>query len=259
MSITAQPTMTLHEGDCLAILPTIADGSIDLVAADNPYQSTRCQWDSLIPLAPLWDQYRRVLKPGGAIVLTADFRFATKLVATCPKGWFRYDLVWDKTYLSGFLDAKRRPLRRHEFILVFGPETITYHPQMAVGQPFKGAKKWVDRNRVYGVDHRCHIENTGTRYPSSILNILGGACAIRPRIHPTEKPTALWDWLIRTYSDPGDTVLDNAFGSCSSGEAAYLSGRHYIGIELDPGYYLAGSARLARIAAAPTLNFGGVA
>jgi len=239
------------QGDCLERMAEIPDASVDLIAADLPYGSTQAKWDSIIPIGALWAEYRRVLTPSGAVVLTADLRFAVQLIAG-NRDWFRYDLVWHKSMPVGFLDAKRRPLRSHELILVFAPRpaTMTYNPQMTAGKPYRKAGTPNDTVLYAGrLGYRQFTENRGTRHPASVIPIPNRSIAAK--LHPTQKPVALMDWIVRTYTDPGDTVLDNTMGSGTTGVAAIQNGRKFIGIERDPAYFEIASKRIAAVE--PTL------
>lgn len=230
---------TIHHGDCLDVLPTIPDHSMHLICCDPPYGSTDCEWDVRLPMQPLWEQYRRLLVPGGAVVLFADLRFAIDLIGSAPKNWYRYELVWDKVSSAGFLDANRRPLRRHEYVLVFGPRMPVYRPQLTEGKPYSTHQAG-DRAAHYGRHRRIDSVNTGTRHPTSILRFP------RPcrQGHPTAKPVELLEWLIKTYSDEGHTVLDNAMGSGSCGVACLNTNRRFIGVERDMDYFGLAERRL---------------
>jgi DNA modification methylase len=239
------PACRLMLGDCLDRMAEVEAGSVDAVICDLPYGSTACRWDQVIPLGPLWAHYRRVLKPAGTVILTAIQPFASMLVTSNP-GWFRYEWVWDRgKKTSGHLDAKRRPLRKHELILVFGPRMPAYRPIMTSARLHRtgtgaagGAAEVFGRVRPGKIPY-----HSAERYPVDILSI--PADNVRRRVHPTQKPVALGSYLIRTYTDPGETVLDNAFGSGSFGVAAVLEGRSFIGIEKDPAYFVAAEKRIA--------------
>lgn len=238
--------MRLLQGNCLALMSEIDDGSVDLVLADLPYGTTACKWDVIIPFEPLWAHYRRVLRPRGAVVLTACQPFSTKCINSNPR-WFRYELVWDKVATTGFLDARRRPLRRHELVLVFSPRAPRYNPQFDPGEPYKVRRKAQVievLGRKKATDHDRETVSDGRRYPTSILRFSNSTFAVGPKVHPTQKPLALMDYLIRTFTDPGDVVLDNAMGSGTTGVAAARAGRRFIGIEERPDYFAAAVARI---------------
>lgn len=224
----------------------IPAGSVDLVLADLPYGTTKARWDSIIPLGPLWDQYRRILKPRGAVVLTACQPFTSTLV-TSNRKWFRFDDVWDKVRTTGFLDAKRRPLRRHESIVLFAPTgRFTYNPQMRTGvlRSKNGPGRQSD---LYGGYHSMPGRRSDQYYPTSIIVESSGS--ERGKVHPTQKPLGLMEYLVRTYSNVGDLVVDNAMGSGTTGVAALNLGRRFLGIERDPGYFDGAVARIGSAAA----------
>lgn len=230
-------------GDCLTMMDEIEGSTIDLILCDLPYGTTACKWDSVIPLEPLWAQYQRVLKPRGVVVLTASQPFTTTLVASNRK-WFRYEDVWDKIGTTGYLDANRRPLRRHESILIFSPRgRTTYNPQMGQGKAY--CFKRGGGASIYRQHERVWSRNEGTRYPTSIVSISNANGLRIGKVHPTQKPVELGRYLIRTYSNPGDAVLDNAMGVGSFGVAALMEGRSFTGIEKDPGYFALAEQRLA--------------
>jgi len=238
--------MRLMQGDCLDLMGSIEDASVDLILADLPYGTTACRWDTVIPFAPLWAHYRRILKPRGTVVFTACQPFSTALVNSNP-GWFRYELVWDKVATTGFLDSRRRPLRRHELVLVFSPKRPRYFPQFDAGRPYtsrtKGRRIEVLGNKKATAHDRVS-HSDGRRYPTSILKFSNSTFVVGKRAHPTQKPLALMDYLVRTYTEPDDLVADNAMGSGTTGEAAVRAGRRFVGIERDPAYFAAASARI---------------
>ncbi len=220
----------LH-GDCLDLLKEVPDGSIDMVLADLPYGTTQNSWDSVIPLDELWTQYKRVTKQDGAIVLTAAQPFSSVLV-TSNLRQFKYEWIWSKTVGSGQLNIKHQPLRTHESVLVFYRKKPTYHPQMTEGTPYRQRR---DVNGSgYGAQRPVEVINSGSRYPKTVLPVPN------PRIkggHPTQKPVGLFEYLIRTYTDVGDVVLDNVIGSGTTAEAALRQDRRFVGMELDEGYH----------------------
>jgi site-specific DNA-methyltransferase (adenine-specific) len=226
-------------GDCLERMGEVPDGSIDLVLADLPYGTTACQWDQVIPLGPLWAHYRRLLKPTGAVVLTASQPFTTDLIGS-NREWFRCEWIWEKSNGGGSLNANRQPLKRHESVLVFAPAQPTYHPQKAPGKPYRcrsaAAGETTQDQAVAGWITR----NDGDRYPTSVIRFPSETGS-----HPTQKPVALGAYLIRTYTDPGAVILDNAMGSGSFGVAAIEEGRSFIGIESAPGYFAVAGKRIA--------------
>lgn len=228
-------------GDCLEVMPKIAPGRIDAIICDLPYGITQNKWDSVIDLASLWECYRRVIKPNGAVVLTASQPFTSRLVMSNLRH-FKYSLVWDKKKVTGFLNAKKQPLRQHEDILVFYANQPTYNPQMhsnKLNRSFNGVRMKRDLTTNYG-EQREYVSDVkeGVSYPRSIIEQTGVVGNSRAKVaHPTQKPVALMEYLIKTYTNPGDTVLDNCMGSASTGVAALQTGRKFIGIEKDAAYF----------------------
>ena len=219
----------LIEGDCLEVLPRLPSSSIDMILCDLPYGTTQNGWDSLIPLEPLWNEYLRVIKDRGAIVLTAQGLFTAKLIMSC-KNHFKYKIVWMKSKATNFLNAKKQPLRKHEDICVFYKKAPTYNPQMSEGKPYdKGVRK-DQLTGSYGDFEPAHVKSSGSRYPTDVI-YFKTAESEGEVWHPTQKPVALGRYLVRTFTNPGDVVLDNAFGSGSFLVAAYLEGRDFIGVE----------------------------
>lgn len=225
----------LWQGDCLELMKNIPDGSVDMVLCDLPYGTTRNKWDSIIPLDRLWEQYKRVIKDNGAIVLFSAEPF-TSLLITSNIQWFRYDLIWSKTQGSDFLNANRKPLRSHENICVFYKKQPTYNPQKTDGKPYKAKSGETTSSNFGKFNGNHHTENKdGKRCPLSVLRFSGEHN--RGKQHPTQKPTDLLEWLIKTYTNECETVLDNSMGSGSCGVACVNTNRRFIGIELDEGYF----------------------
>ena len=239
----------LYHGDCLVEMAMIADKSVDMILCDLPYEvlnkgNKSAQWDRLIPFEPLWDEYCRIIKDNGAIVLFAQGMFTAQLMMSNPKMW-RYNLVWRKGgRCSGFLNAKRQPLREHEDILVFYKAQPTYNPQMANGAKnhSRGSGKHKQTNRCYGSFKEAADIIRNEKYPRSVLDFKRP----HPPIHPTEKPVALLEYLIKTYTNEGDIVLDNTMGSGSTGVACVNTGRNFIGIELNGEYFNIASERIQK-------------
>jgi site-specific DNA-methyltransferase (adenine-specific) len=235
----------LMEGDCLDRMSEIPAGSVDMVMCDLPYGVTACRWDSVIPLPPLWEHYRRVVKPNGAIILTAGQPFTSALVMSNLK-MFRYDLVWDKVNrVTGALNANRMPMRRHESVLVFYRSPPVYNPQYQNRAPVSGGQQINSGKHTQAADN---YSRSARRFPDrtnpvSIIAI-AGAGPDHTGLHPTQKPVELLKYLIKTYTVEGDTVLDNAMGSGSTGMACCATGRRFIGIERDPDYFRIASARI---------------
>lgn len=228
-------------GDCLDRLREVPDGSVDLVLCDLPYGTTRNKWDAVIPFAPLWDAYRRVCR--GAVVLTAQAPFSVALAAS-NLSEFRYEWIWEKTEATGHLNAKRMPMKAHENILVFYRTLPTFNPQKTTGHARKTSRSDAarDASTCYGRQAGLKAYDSTERYPRSVL--LFSTDKQRAALHPTQKPVALMDYLIRTYTDPGDCVLDNCMGSGSTGVAAIRCNRRFVGIELDPEYFARASERI---------------
>ena len=223
----------LYQGDCLDIMGgNIPDKSVDMILCDLPYGTTQCSWDTIIPFEPLWDCYKRIIKDNGAIVLFGSEPFTSKLVCS-QIDLFRYDLVWDKQNGSDFLNANRKPLDCHENILVFYKKSPTYNPQYTFALPYK-CNAHTTRTRVYASVYVEATDNQdGRRYPLSVLSFAGD----KSRLHSTQKPVALLEYLIKTYTNEGEVVLDNCMGSGSTGVACIGTNRKFIGIEKDEKYF----------------------
>lgn len=219
----------LFEGDCLQYMQEIPDGSVDMILCDLPYGMTQNQWDCYIPLDKLWEQYNRIIKPNGAIVLTSNGVFTAKLILSQPE-IYKYKWVWEKSKPTNFLNAKKQPLRKHEDVCVFYKKQPIYHPQMTQGEPYdKGVRKNQQCGN-YGDFEPVHVASEGERYPTDIIYVKTAECE-GAVLHPTQKPIELGRYMIRTYTNPGDIVLDNTFGSGSFLVAALMEGRNFIGIE----------------------------
>lgn len=238
----------LLHGDCLALLPTLPLASVDLICCDLPYGSTRCRWDTPIDLAALWRQYQRIAKPSAAILLFAQAPF-DKVLACSNLPWFRYEWVWEKTLATGHLNAKRMPLKAHELILVFYAGQPTYRPQKTEGHVRKVATKRSDTTALYGAQKFAPLPYDSTqRYPRSVLRFASDTRKLN--LHPTQKPQALLEYLVATYSNEGDTVLDNCMGSGTTGAACQMLGRNFIGIEQDAAYFQIAQERLNKLSEA---------
>lgn len=227
--------------DCLEGMKWMSAASVDMILCDLPYGTTQNKWDSVIPLDQLWSEYCRITKPNGVIVLTAQTPFSITLGAS-NREWFRHEWIWEKEQGSGFLNAKKAPLKSHENVLVFSPARYTYNPQMESGRPYTTKRGRKSDN--YGADSIAEIVtvNDGFRYPKTVLRFARDKNAI----HPTQKPVALFEYLIRTYTNPGELVLDNCMGSGTTAIACLNSGRNYVGFESDPDYYRAATERIER-------------
>ena len=219
----------VFEGDCLEIMKQLPDKSIDMVLCDLPYGTTQNKWDSVIPLGELWQQYRRIVKDDGAIVLTSQGMFTAELMVSNPK-MFRYKWIWEKSKSTNFLNAKKQPLRKHEDVCVFYRKQPVYHPQMIDGEPYdKGIRK-NQMSGSYGDFQPVHVHSDGKRYPTDIIYFKTAESEGKV-FHPTQKPVELGRYFVRTYTNPGDIVLDNTSGSGSFLVAALLEGRNFVGIE----------------------------
>jgi site-specific DNA-methyltransferase (adenine-specific) len=234
--------LDLRLGDCLELMRDIADGSIDMICTDLPYGTTTCKWDSIIPFEQLWEQYRRITKPHAAIVLTATQPFTTSLIASNLKD-FRYCWVWNKRRPSNPMQAKVQCLKVHEDIAVFSKGRHLYNPQGIVETDGK-ARGGVNPSKTgldYGVRVKRVYKQTHTGYPKSIIEF---GSDNSKNVHPTQKPVELMEYLIRTYTNPGDTVLDSCMGSGTTGVACMNLGRRFIGIEKDSAYFQIASERI---------------
>jgi site-specific DNA-methyltransferase (adenine-specific) len=238
----------LHCGDCLDILPTIPDASMDMVLCDLPYGTTACKWDSVIPFEPLWREYRRVTKPNAAIVLTASQPFTSALGAS-NIAMLRYCWYWRKSRATGHLNAKKMPMKDIEDALVFYSAQPTFHPQgvRALGVVQRNSASHIARgitsdptSVVTGGITKATYTQDLTGYPRQVLDFPSEGATV----HPTQKPVALMEYLIRTYTNEGDTVLDNCMGSGTTGVACANTGRKFIGIEREPSYFAIAQERI---------------
>lgn len=231
-------TNEVYFGNCLEIMASIDTESIDMIFCDLPYGATQNKWDVVISPEALWEQYERIIKPNGAILLFGQDKFTATMMLSNPK-LHRYNIIWDKVLKSGFLNAKKMPLREHEDIMVFYKSTPSYHPQMTPGEKNHSKGKAVGKqaedihsNRSYGNYTLVQSSDSDLKYPASIWRFPKPHPSIA--LHATEKPIELLRYAIRTYTDPGGIVLDNCCGTGSTLIAAKLEGRNYIGI--DNGY-----------------------
>lgn len=217
------------EGDTIEEMKKIPDNTVDMVLVDLPYGTTQNKWDSVIPLDELWKQYHRIVKENGAMIFTASGLFTAELMLSNPRE-YKYNYTWIKSKATNFLNAKRQPLRKHEDILVFYRKQPTYNPQMTKGEAYS---KGVRKDQVtgsYGDFNPVLVKSKGMRYPVDVLYFKTAESEGKV-VHPTQKPVALGRYLIRTFSNPGDVVLDNTSGSGSFLVSALLEGRNFIGIE----------------------------
>ncbi len=227
----------LHLGDCLEVMKQIPDKSVDAIICDLPYGTTSNKWDSIIPLNLLWDQYKRICK--GAIVLTAQTPF-DKVLGCSNIKMLKYEWIWVKENGTGFLNAKKAPLKNHENVLVFYEKQPTYSPQMRTG-----FKPYTQKAGRASLNYRPQIgnvitESNGDRYPLSVIEFKRD----KDKVHPTQKPVALMEYLIKTYTNEGDTILDNCMGSGTTGVACKNLNRNFIGIEQDPSYFEIAKGRI---------------
>lgn len=231
---------TIYHEDCLEGMKRIPDGSVDLIICDLPYgvlhkSNSEAVWDKPLPMDKLWEQYLRITKPSAAIILFGQGMFTAQLMTSQPKLW-RYNLIWNKgKRITGFLNAKRMPLRCHEDICVFYRKRPTYHPQMTIGPVChkRNTRGEGNVNRCWGKMKVAPTTISNEKYPVSILTFEKDY----PVLHPTQKPVALIGWLIKTYSNPGETVLDNCIGSGRTAIAALRTGRQFIGFEVTKKYF----------------------
>ena len=235
----------LHCGDCLEVMKDIKPNSIDLILADLPYGTTRRnKWDIVIPFESLWGEYERIIKDNGVIALFGDEPFASKLRLSNEK-LYRYDWVWIKSNPTGFLNAKKMPLKNTETISIFYKKLPLYNPQMRSGKPYVRKKGTTSLN--YGkADNNTITINHGTRYPVKTINFKSSSHSSKTFKHPTQKPVDLLEYIIKTYTNEGMTVLDNVMGSGSTGVAAINLKRNFIGIEKEPKFYQFAEQRIMK-------------
>lgn len=237
------PDNTIVCGDCLEVMREFPDKSVDMILCDLPYGITACKWDTVIPFEPLWAQYKRLIKDNGAIVLTASQPFTSALVMSNIE-MFRQELIWDKKQGNDGVQSHRRHMKAHENILLFSKKQSVFHPQITekpkVNQRYKPPAMMADYiNNTTGLKYQLSKGFDFTKsYPTSVLSysMQMAECNSAHRIHPTQKPVALFEYLIRTYTNEGDIVLDNCAGSFTTAVAALRTGRRFIGIEISQTY-----------------------
>lgn len=245
-------SIQLYQGDCLELMKDIPAGIVDMVLADLPYGTTACKWDICIPLELLWEQYRRIIKKNGVVALFGSEPFSSRLRMS-NIAQFKYDWVWCKNTCTGFQHAKNMPLKNHEIISVFSPGSMghesilgerrmTYNPQgiKTVNYERHGCLKKFGGTVGRRPSQKDDYTQTAEGYPKSVLDFANS----KKTFHPTQKPVALLEYLIRTYTNEGETVLDNCMGSGSTGVACINTGRNFIGMELDPGYFETAKLRI---------------
>jgi len=226
-------------GDCLEAMADLEPGSVDMVMCDPPYGTTACKWDSVVPFGPMWAHLKRVVRPNAAIVLMASQPFTSALIMSNPK-WFKNEWVWDKVMKTGHLNAKVKPMRQTEDVVIFGGGRVTYNPQMTAGEQShsegsrsgKVGQTYAAQN--IGYEDRALGDDKNLKYPSNIVRMAKVHAA--KALHPTQKPVDLMAYLIRTYSNVGEVVLDFTMGSGTTGVAAVQEGRSFVGIERDEAY-----------------------
>ncbi len=237
----------LWHGDCLEKMKEIPDGSVDMVLTDPPYGTTQCPWDSIIPLEPMWEQLKRVIKPNGAIVMTASQPFTTTLIASNMK-MFKYCWVWDKVRPVGAHVSKYRPMARHEDIVIWCNGKATYNRQMELRDKPRNGSKEYGRSSIIGGSASDKFNSEKRVYthrnPTTIL--VESNASNKGRVHPTQKPVALMEYLIKTYTNEGETVLDFTMGSGTTGVACANLNRKFIGIELDDKYFEIAKERIEK-------------
>lgn len=229
-------SIELYNGDCLEVMKNIADKSVDMILCDLPYGTTACKWDSIIPFELLWEQYNRIIKDNGAIALFGSEPFSSHLRISNIKK-YKYDWVWNKKLAGNAILAKKQPLKIHENILIFN--TTKYFPQMIKGKRRRKMTGGLDTNKVETIQNSISYQEeyiNDLYYPQSIQEF-SIANLRKGRLHPTQKPVALLEYLIKTYTNEGETILDNCMGSGSTGVACVNTSRRFIGIELDKNYF----------------------
>jgi len=242
-------SVKLLHGNCLELLKEIPDKSVDMVLADLPYGTTACKWDSIIPLDLLWEQYRRITTDAAAVVLTASQPFTTKLISSNMEE-FKYCWVWEKSRSTGYFDVQYRPMKSHEDIVVFGRGGVSngsnprmqYYPQGVVSLEQPKVRRDKETNATQRSRVTAKGQQVSTGYPKTVLKIPSAT----KTVHPTQKPVALMEYLIRTYTAEGQTILDNVMGSGTAGVACVNTGRKFIGMELDPKFFQIASDRITQ-------------
>ena len=251
MKNNMEEEINLIKGDCLEVMKDIPDGSIDAIIADLPYgvlnkNNPNAKWDNVLPFEPLWEQYNRIIKTNGIVILFGQGMFTARLMMSNAKMW-RYNLVWDKSAKTGFLNANRMPLRQHEDICIFYNKLPTYNPQMEKCEPHKRnhgkGKNNTQVNKCYGEFISTPTIISDEKYPTSIIKI-SKEHIFGNFYHPTQKSVSLLEYLIKTYTNENETVLDNTMGSCTTGIACLNTNRKFIGIELDEIYFNIANERI---------------
>ena len=243
--------INLYQGDCLEVMKEIKDKSIDMILCDLPYGTTKCKWDVMIDLTLLWEQYNRIIKDNGAIVLFGSEPFTSILICSNVK-MFKYNWIWQKNKTTGFLNAKHQPLNDNETISVFYKKQCTYNPQMTKadkvykrGYVIRDSKRDIQQSDCYGEQKSFMQIDNGLRYPKRIQYFNNNDT--RNQLHPTQKPVELLEYLIKTYTNENDLILDNCMGSGSTGVACKNLNRDFIGIELDENYFNIAKERIDKV------------
>ncbi len=239
----------LYKGDCIEIMKELSDKSIDLICCDLPFGTTKNNWDEIIPFDKLWEQYNRIIKDDGAIILFSTGIFTHKLVLSNVK-MYKYEIIWHKSKSGSAFTAKYRPIQKHENILIFGKGKVVYNPQLEEGEPYyrkrKPNKGDKPNNHKLGVTSESETINNGFRYPSTV-QFFQQKWRRQDQVHPTQKPVELIEWLIKSYSNENDTILDNTMGSGTTGIACTNTNRKFIGIEKEDKYFNIAVNRLNNI------------
>ena len=238
---------TIYNEDCMEGMKRIPDGSVDCIICDLPYGTTANKWDEIIPLESLWNQYNRIIKKNGAILLFGQRKFSAKLIMSAIN-IYRYDIVWVKSRAAGFLQANLMPLRSHEQIMVFYKRLPTYNPQFSEGKPYERKDRGIRPN--YSPRKSLDTYNNGRRYPKDVVEFQHD----KTSYHPTQKPVALIEYLIKTYSNEGDTILDNCMGSGTTAIACMNTKRNFIGFEKEKKYFDIAMQRITQMRQQPKLD-----
>lgn len=247
----------LKNMDCLDLLKSLPDASVDLMLTDPPYGITQNDWDKPINLAEMWLEWERVVKPNGAFVFTAQQPFTSDLVVS-RRGFFKYTMVWSKTRAGGFLNAHKRPLTNHEDVVIFYRQQPIFNPQKLKGHYYRKENKSTKQSKNYGVFRKPNIQESDERFPTSIIEIsnfngMAFGKKLTTQFHPTEKPVDLMRYFVRTFTNPGETVFDGYSGSGTTAEACIIEGRNFIGSELNKEYYDKSMERISIALSKPEL------
>ena len=235
MELNLEEKINLLHGDCLELMNDIPDKSVDMILCDLPYGVTQCKWDVIIPFDKLWEQYNRIIKNNGAVVLFGNEPFTSLLICSNLKN-FKYNWIWQKNKATGFLNAKKQPLNDNETISVFYKKQCTYNPQMTIAEKtYKRGMAKRSKSDCYGEEKDFVQIETGLRYPKRIQYFNNNHT--REQLHPTQKPVELLEYLIKTYTNEDEVVLDNSMGSGSTGVACINTNRRFIGIEIEEKYF----------------------